>query len=239
MNEIKKDNAEQEALVRALDAKKRKKRLIKVMIGAGVALAVVFALFLILKNCSNSGDKPSYSYDPLAGDYGIGFYEQDPDFDIFTDAEYAEKDLGVWFNSDNVEEYFTIDDLSDATFQAQMFVRYFDAAIHGDGKTLNTLFTDDYFKNSGTPIKKYPDKFPMQKIYRIKVEKVGLTKTENTVEGTMIYEYYKVSFLIKDNNGRFRPDLPMDESSIPLIYDVITLKGVSKINRISEIVYNK
>ena len=55
----------------------------------------------------------------------------------------------------------------------------------------------------------------------------------------MIYEYYKVSFLIKDNNGRFRPDLPMDDSSIPLIYDVITLKGVSKINRISEIVYNK
>ena len=64
-------------------------------------------------------------------------------------------------------------------------------------------------------------------------------KTENTVEGTMIYEYYRVSFIIKDNNGAFRPDLPEAEESIPLIFDVITLKGVSRINRISQIVYNK
>ena len=55
----------------------------------------------------------------------------------------------------------------------------------------------------------------------------------------MIYEQYRVSFIIKDNNGKFRPDLPEEESSIPLIYDVITVQGESKINRISEIVYNK
>ena len=72
----------------------------------------------------------------------------------------------------------------------------------------------------------------MQKIYAIKVEKTGVGKTENTVEGTMIYEYYKVSFLLKDNNGAFRPDLPEPDGSMPLIFDVMTLKGVSRINRI-------
>ena len=55
MNEIKKDNAEQEALVRALDAKKRKKRLIKFIVGILIALAVLFAVFLILKNCAGGG----------------------------------------------------------------------------------------------------------------------------------------------------------------------------------------
>lgn len=239
MNEIKKDNAEQEALVRALDAKKRKKRLIKFIVGILIALAVLFAVFLILKNCAGGGEKISYSYDPLSEDWGIGYYEQDVNFDIFTDEVYADKDIGVRFSSNNVEEYFTVEDRAEASYQAQLFIDYFDAAIHGDGAKLNTLFTSDYFKNGGKPIKKYPDKFPMQKIYRIQVEKVGGTTTENTVEGTMIYEYYKVSFLIMDNNGKFRPDLPEEQSSIPLIYDVITLKGESKINRISQIVYNK
>ena len=237
--EIKRRDAEQEAVVRALDAKKRKKILIRSVIAVGVALALLFAVFLILKNCSGEGEKQFYSYDPLSEDHGIGFYEQDVDFDIFTDGEYADKDIGVNFYSDHVGQYFSVDDRDDATYQAQLFIDYFDAAIHGDGKKLNTLFTDEYFENYGKPIKKYPDRFPMQKIYRINVEKVGVSKTENTVEGTMIYEYYKVSFIIKDNNGAFRPDLPVDESSIPLIYDVITLKGVSKINRITQIVYNR
>ncbi len=239
MNEIKKDNSEQEAIVRARDAKKRKRILIKVIVGVVIALAVLVAVFLILKNCSGGGETVSYSYDPLSEDWGIGYYEQSLDYDVFSDELYADKDKGVYFYADNVGIYYLPEDRADASYQAQLFIDYFEAAIHGDGKTLNTLFTDDYFKNAGKPIKKYPDRFPMQKIYKINVDKVGNTKTENTVEGTMIYEYYKVSFLIMDNNGRFRPDLPEEQSSIPLIYDVITLKGVSKINRISQIVYNK
>ena len=239
MNEIKKDNAEQEALVRALDAKKRKRILIKAIIAVAVALALLFAVFIILKNCSGDGEVTSYSFDPLSMEWGIGYYEQDVDFDIFTDEVYADKDIGVNFYADNVGIYYLPEDRDDAPYQAQLFIDYFNAAIHGDGKTLNTLFTDDYFYNYVKQIKKYPDKFPMQKIYRIYVEKWGVGKTENTVEGTMIYEYYKVSFIIKDNNGKFRPDLPDEQSSIPLIYDVITLKGVSKINRITQIVYNK
>jgi hypothetical protein len=204
--EIKQHDAEQEQIARALDAKKRKKRLIRLAVTVGAALVVLVALYLILRRCG-SGERPSYSYDPLSEDNGEGFVSQSVDFDIFTDEEYADKDLGVNFYADNVGEYFTVDDLEYASYQARLFVEYFDAAIRGDGKKLNTLFTDEYFENDGRPIKKYPDRFPMQKIYAIKVEKTGVGKTENTVEGTMIYEYYKVSFLLKDNNGAFRPDL--------------------------------
>lgn len=238
--QIKRHDEEQELVAAALDAKKRKKRLIKILIYAGVALVVLLILYFVLKRCSGGGERPSYSYDPLSEDNGEGFVSQDVDFDIFTDEEYADKDKGVNFFADNVGEYFTVEDREYASYQAQLFIDYFDAAIRGDGKTLNTLFTKEYFENDGRPIKKYPDRFPMQKIYAIKVEKTGVGKTENTVEGTIIYEYYKVSFLIKDNNGAFRPDLPEPEGgSIPLIYDVLTLKGVSKINRITRITYTK
>ena len=238
-DEIKRRDAEQEAIVRALDAKKRKKILIKVIVWVCVALALLTVLWLVLKNCSGKGEQKSYSFDPLSQDYGAGFYEQALDFDIFTDEIYADKDIGVRFYADNVEEYFLPEDRDGATNQQKLFIDYFNAAIHGDGKTLNTLFTNEYFENAGRPIKRYPDKFQMQKIYAIRVEKTGASKTEGTMEGTMIYEQYRVSFIIKDNNGKFRPDLPEEESSIPLIYDVITVQGESKINRISEIVYNK
>lgn len=237
--EIQKRDAEQEAIVRALDAKKRKRILIKTIVWICVALVLLTVLWLVLKNCSGSGEQPSYSFDPLSQDYGGGFYEQELDYDIFEDEIYADKDIGVRFYADNVEEYFLPENRGEATYQQKLFIDYFDTAIHGDGKTLNTLFTDEYFENNGTPIKKYPDRFPMQKIYRIEVSKTGASRTENTIEGTVIYEQYRVSFIIKDNNGKFRPDLPEEESSIPLIYDVITVQGQSKINRISEIVYNK
>ena len=79
--EIQRRDAEQEAIVRALDAKKRKRILIKVVVWVAVALVLLFALWMILKNCSGSGENPSYSYDPLAEDHGIGFYEQSLDFD--------------------------------------------------------------------------------------------------------------------------------------------------------------
>ena len=169
-DEIKRRDAEQEAIVRALDAKKRKRTLIKICIGVGAAFLLLLALWLILKNCSGAGEQTSYSYDPLSEDHGIGFFEQSLDYDVFSDEVYADKDIGVNFYADNVGSYYTVEDRGDATPQGQLFVDYFDAAIRGDGKTLNTLFTDDYFKNNGKPIKKYPDRFPMQKIYRINVE---------------------------------------------------------------------
>lgn len=238
--QIKEHDAEQEQIARALDAKKRKKRLIKFAVWIGAALIVLIALYFILKSCGGEGERQSYSFDPLSEDYGEGFVSQSVDHDIFTDEEYADKDIGVYFYSDSVGYYYTTDDIDDAPYQAKLFIEYFDAAIHGDGKKLNTLFTDEYFENNGRPIRKYPDRFPMQKIYSAKVERVGTSTTTNTVEGTVIYEYYKVSFLLKDNNGAFRPDLPEpDGGSIPLVFDVMTLKGVSKINRISQIVYNR
>lgn len=238
--EIQRRDAEQEALVRALDAKKRKRILIKVIVWVCIALVLLVVIWLLLKNCSGKGEQPSYSFDPLSGDYGSGFYEQELDFDIFTDEIYADKDIGVRFYADNVEEYFLPEDRGDASSQAKLFIDYFNAVIHGDGKTLNTLFTSEYFDNYGKPIKKYPDKFPMQKIYGIRVEKTGASKTEDSADGTVAYDQYWVYFLIKDNNGAFRPDLPEPEGGgIPLIYDVITVQGESKINRISEIVYNK
>ena len=228
--------AEQKATARALDAKKRKKILAKACLCVLGALIVLVILWLILRNCSvsTSEEEESYSFNPLAIDYGDGFTQQELDYDIFEDEEYVDKDRGVWFGDSYVSQYYLTENRDKASYQAKLFIDYFDAAVHGDGKKLNTLFTDEYFENKDNPIKKYPDRFPMQKIYDIHVEQLGTSKTENTLEGIMVYEQYKVYFLIMDNNGAFRPDLPVDKSYIPLIYDVITINGESKINRISQ-----
>ena len=79
--EIKQHDAEQEQIARALDAKKRKKRLIRLAVTVGAALVVLVALYLILRRCG-SGERPSYSYDPLSEDNGEGFVSQSVDFDI-------------------------------------------------------------------------------------------------------------------------------------------------------------
>ena len=237
----KREEAEREATARALDAAKRKRILKKVVIWAGTALALLFALWLILRNCAGgTGEQPSKSYDPFSLDNGKTFYEQSLDYDVFSDEVYADKDKGVWFISDSIEEYLLPEDRDGASPQARLFLDYFDAAIHGDGKTLNTLFTNEYFANGGNPIERYPDRFLMQKIYSIYVTKWGVTEIEETDDGAVIYDQFKVRFLIMDNNGAFRPDLADDEKSyIDLIFSVITSSGESKINRISQIVYNK
>lgn len=237
----KREEADQKAKARALVAEKRKKILIKAVIWVGAALALLFALWMILKNCVGStSEQPSNSYDPFSLDNGKTFYDQSLDYDVFSDEVYADKDKGIWFKADSIEEYLLPEDRDDASPQARLFLDYFDAAIHGDGKTLNTLFTDEYFANGGNPISRYPDRFLMQKIYSINVEKWGASNIEDTDDGAVVYDQFKVRFLIMDNNGAFRPDLADDEKSyIDLIYDLITVKGESKINRISQIVYNK
>lgn len=224
----------------AEDAKKiRKRRLIKFIIIVLSVLAVLLVITLVLKRCM-SDDKPYepvYSYDLSDYDISIGYYKQEIDYDIFEDENFASYDRGIMFYRDAaIGEYYTDEDRAGANPVAEMFIDYFKAATNGDGKTLNSFFTEDYFNNYGKPIAEYPDRFPMQKIYRIEVIRTGDAVTETDENGEIkLTEYYKVSFLIKDNNGHFRPDLPEPDgsgSTIPLFYEVITQNGVSLINRI-------
>lgn len=239
INEIKKDDIAQEQMLEAEKLKKRKKNIIKAVVILCAAAAVMLIASAILQKINeNKENEKKYSYDPLSGDYGEGFYP--PEDDIMKDPEYAEKDRIIKYTYQGVGTEYSLDGEDDLTAQAKLFVDYFNAAIGGDGVTLNTLFTDEYFKNAGKEIKPYEDRFAMQKIYSITVSSVGYSYTENTIEGVLTHDRFKVSFLLKDNNGQFRPDLPEpDGGTIPVVFEVLTLKGVSKINHIYKYQYLK
>ncbi len=212
-----------------MDKTKRKKRLLTVA-GCVLALLAVLALLVsVLQRCSDES-VTVYSYDPF--DHKSEFGYSEPEDDILADPEYAEKNRYM--------EVYDEESLNDASPSVKLLGKYFESAIKGDGKTLNSLFTDAYFENYGKTIEKYPDSFAAQKIYKIKVRLVdGPYKNENGASVTQI-ERFEVSFLLKDNNGQFRPDLPEpDDGTVPLVYEVITTDGVSLINAIVEYSYKE
>ncbi len=237
MNEIKNDDLLQEQVLQAEKLKKRKKTIIKVIvILCAAAILMIIASAVLQKISENKEKEKQYSYDPLSGDYGEGFFP--PEDDIMKDADYLDKNRSVSYTYQGVGTVYELGEADNVPAQARLFINYFNAAINGDGKTLNTLFTEEYFYNAGKEIEPYADEFPMQKIYAAEVSSIGYSTTENTLEGVLTRDRFKVSFLLKDNNGKFRPDLPEPEDgTIPVVFEVLTVKGVSKINHIYEFKY--
>ncbi len=221
-----------------MDNSKRKRILIKGVAIVAAALAVLALTASVLQRCSEitREENQVYSYDPFDYKSQIGY--SDPEDDIFADKDYAGRSRYLELEYGSTITVFDDVALESADASAKLLAKYFDAAIKGDGKTLNSMFTDSYFENYGKPIAKYPDKFAPQKIYKIKAILVdGPYKTEKDESLTTI-ERFEVSFLLKDNNGQFRPDLPEPEDgTIPLVFEVVTVDGVSSINAIVQYNY--
>lgn len=237
MNEMKNDDLRQERILEAEKLKKRRKAIIRIIVILCAAVIVMLIVSAVLQKISeNKNNEKKYSYDPLSGDYGQGFFA--PEDDIMKDGAYLDKNRSISYTYQGVGTVYELDEEGTVPAQARLFIDYFNAAINGDGRTLNSLFTEEYFKNAGREIEPYNDSFPMQKIYAIEVSSVGYSASENTLEGVMTRDKFKVSFLLKDNNGKFRPDLPEpDEGIVPVVFEVLTVKGVSKINHVYELKY--
>ncbi|MBQ1848292.1 MAG: hypothetical protein II135_09820 [Clostridia bacterium] len=232
MNEIKKEDLEQEKKLGEEKLKKRKKNIIKaIVILAAAALVMIIASAILQKVQENRNKEKLYSYDPRTGDYGQGFFQ--PEDDIMKDADYVDKNRTVSYTYQGVGTVYALDEKDTVPAQARLFIDYFNAAINGDGKTLNTLFTEGYFKNNGKEIDKYPDNFAQQKIYAMEVSTIGYPETQNTIEGVLTRDRFKVTFLLKNNNGQFRPDLPEPEDgTVPVVFEVLTVKDKSTINHV-------
>lgn len=227
---------EEEAEEYSRSAVRRKKRMIRVFVWIIASVALLALLSVGLKHCAGSlaDGRLIYSYDPLSEDHGSVFFDRDIEHNIFNDDNYKDQVLRLEFNKNGVSDSIDIFDPHTSDPQSLMFCDYFKAAINGDGKTLNTLFTADYFENNGRPIKLYADKFRMQKIYGMNVTHVQTVTSVGTLEGTYTVERYSVEFYLLENTGDFRPDLPEpeDHTTIPLVFEVITVDDLSYINRI-------
>ncbi len=221
-----------------MDNSKRKKILVRSAVAVAVALAVLALTASVLQKCSEkvTEDNKVLSYDPFDYVSKIGY--SDPEEDIFADEDYAGRSRYMELEYGSTVTVYNDKALESAGASTRLLATYFDSAIKGDGKTLNSLFTAAYFENYGKPIAKYPDKFAAQKIYKIKVLLVDGPYEIEKDDSLTVIERFEVSFLLKDNNGQFRPDLPEpDDGTIPLVFEVVTVDGVSSINAIVQYNY--
>ena len=206
----------------------------------------VFALILLLclaiitvsviKQCSNAEEQRNAivrSYDPFDYKSDVGYYEPKEGENIFDDGKYLEKNRYMSVEYQGTTITYTENEIDEAPKSVAMLYEYFNAAMNGDGKKLNTFFTDYYFNNFGSLIEKFDDKIHQQKIYNIKVRLESGPVSIADVSGNITREIFEVSYYIMDNNGAFRPDLPdPEDGTIPLFFEVITDSDGAKINQI-------
>lgn len=208
----------------------------KIFIACTVVLCIVVVCISAFKQCSDANDRANTlvrSYNPFDYKSDVGYYTPQQGEDIFKDEKYLEKNRYMTVDYQGTRITYTKDDIDTAQLSVQMLQQYFDAAVNGDGATLNTLFTDYYFDNLGDPIEKYDDEFYQQKIYNIEIVLHSGPTTVQSVSGNITREIFQVSYYVMDNNGAFRPDLPEpEEGTVPLFFEVLTQNGQAKINQI-------
>ena len=155
------------------------------------------------------------------------FAKPDYNTDIFTDSQYLDKNLYISYTSGAESSLITDGDNSMYSDALVLFAEYFDAAKHGDADRLNALFTDEYWEEHD----KYSD-LTMQRIYNIEIT---LLTDDTIVDGN--YKGYRrrtydISYMIMKNDGLFRNDMESD-SSVPLVFELLTFGDVTKINSTS------
>lgn len=209
------------------------KKIVGLIIVAICLLTVIISAFTQCDGAKDRANTLVYSYDPFKYKSDVGYYVPQEGEDIFDDEEYLAKNRYITVDYQGTKITYTDDDIDTAQLSVQMLKRYFDAAIQGDGATLNTLFTNYYFENLGSTIEKYEEKFLQQKIYNIEIFLHSGPTTITSVSGNITREIFQISYYIMDNNGAFRPDLPDPENgTIPLFFEVLTQNNEAKINQI-------
>ncbi len=217
--------------------KEKKKIPTKAIVSVIVAVCLLTVVISVFRQCTDPSevqkDTTVQSYNPFLYKSDVGYYTPEDGENIFDDEEYMEKNRYLTVDYQGTTMTYTENEIDSAPLSVQMLFDYFNAAVNGDGASLNTLFTDYYFSNHGLPIEKYEDSFYQQKIYNIKVSLISGPTAITQTSGIVTREIFEVSYYIMDNNGAFRPDLPdPEDGTIPIFFEVLTEDNVSKINQI-------
>lgn len=209
----------------------------KTVISAIAVFCLLIVIVSVIKQCVDSSpdqrETTVYSYNPFDYKSDVGYYTPEDGEDIFDDEKYMERNRYLTVEYKGTTITYTEAEIDSAQPSVRMFYDYFNAAVNGDGATLNTFFTDYYFANLGNPIAKFDDEFYQQKIYNINVSLYSGPTAITQTSGIITREIFEVSYYIMDNNGAFRPDLPdPEDGTIPLFFEVLTDDNGSKINQI-------
>ena len=188
---------------------------------SAVVLPLILILGLLLIERAETGENAKEI------EYNFDFYSENYDENIFEDAEYLALNHIISYKNGPVtisvlpEEYYSVDP-----------VLYFISELLEDLKNgkydeYPIYFTDNY-KNKNT----LPEKFTMQRIYNVTIEKISEGRGENG-EAQLVY---MLDFMINKNNGSLRNDMDSD-SSKPWYLSIVNINGNYLIDNI--ITYNQ
>ncbi len=200
------------------DRKKKNKIVAASILGGSCVIAAIGLLFLNsdltfdFKFDSKKEDTApvQYVYDG-SGVHRVSLYEPDWTSDIFENQAYLDLNRYIAY----VEGGMTVT-ITDGNFGAYgegvaFFADYIDALQNGDADRLNAFYSDAYREENGEfgPI-------TMQKLYNIRVEYLS-SVTDDGNRSTKWY--YKLTYMIMENDGTFRPDIPSDAEK-PQFYEL-------------------
>ena len=180
-------------------ARRKKKMLTAILIFTAIGLlSGVLLCFpdLFVYEPKTDKDTPMYSDRPL----NYTFYEPDYDLVVEEDEYYMGLDRSLHLKRGGETFSLTDEEIPGWGEAIVLFDKYFDAAIHADVQTYNSLFTRSYYK-SADPF----EGFAPQMIYGITVEEL---QKEDVPGGTKYM--YNVTYAIHKNNGTFRNDIESD-----------------------------
>lgn len=149
------------------------------------------------------------------------FHEPDYDLVVEEDEYYMGLDRSLHLKRGGETLTLTDEEIPGWGEAIVLFQKYFDAAIHGDVQTYNSLFTEAYYKST-EPF----TRFAPQMIYGITLEEM---RKEDVPGGTKYL--YNVTYAIHKNNGTFRNDVDSDAYKT-LIFILTPENGELKIDAI-------
>ena len=139
---------------------------------------------------------------PMYSDKPLNYVFCEPDYDLIVEENeyYMGLDRSLHLKRGGETLSLTDEEIPGWGEAIVLFQKYFDAAIHADVETYNSLFTEAYYK-SAEPF----DTFAPQMIYGITVEEL---RKEDAPGGTRYL--FNVTYAIHQNNGTFRNDIESD-----------------------------
>ncbi len=172
-----------------------------------IAIGTVSALVFLLPGLINSGNGGKGS-----GEEKYQFAKIDPNENIYEDRIWLDLDRRCFFEDGSSGFSVSIDEeLSDVPSGCRPAVacllKFIEAAVAGDARDVNALFSQKYYDNGGEG--KAP--FTPQKLYDVKFTFVSEESVEENGISCPCWVFW-IEYKIKDNNGTFRNDMGSDAS---------------------------
>lgn len=189
-----------------------------------LAVAVLVSAFFVVRWLYNNSDEENDRYVPdswIQVDEGredreIFLYTPDWETDISTVDAYQELVNDIIFSPDG-SNTVAVDKSTYVSVGGnglKFMADYVDTIISGDHEKLNSMFTDDYFKDH----KKY-SAFPQQKLFEVRITKYSYLAPEYQNSNIRDY-YYIISYRIYRNDGLFRDDID-DSCELPQLLKLL------------------